>query len=617
MHYFSRRYFVFAMSALYVFALWMHATLYINSDVSWLLNSTQRLLGGGTYAQDFFEINAPMIFYLYIPPVMIAHYFHLPTYYVLPGYIFILATLSLALSYSFIKKIFSFNLRDAYLFTFAVGMILLILPLYEFGQREHLLVILTFPYFFSVVYRLQGHALKPAFAISIGLLAGLGFAIKPFFIIPLILVEMYYIFFNRQLRSCLRPETISILAIFFLYAAMLFVFHRDYLSIIAPFALRIYDTVYGVTFRKALSCDTLGFCGFVILLYGAFYKNNHYKVLATVLLWMLIGFSLSYTLGHNILYYHILPAFSVALLMLSLFLMLTLSVNLFIGQYLFLGCIGCLCLAFLDFFEDSNIRVLLILRPWVFYSFFTMLFGFLLYVSQKNKNIFSAASFAIFVVLTGYMISYMAQRSIWYPYQLFLTLLIMFMCISVYFLNSKQYRYIFISLFAMSLFAYPFCIATTLYGRSFVYRNKMEKLVTYLHDNALQRSIFFFTIRTDLEYPASDYAHALSISRFASLGWLCDLNNLTSSTTQATSSFDLTKKKDFFVNITVDDFNRYKPYLVFVDVLKSNLYFKMKQFPFLNFYLRYPKFQAVWKHYRYVTTIQNEPLYELQVYQRK
>ncbi|MBV9575421.1 MAG: hypothetical protein JO149_02225 [Gammaproteobacteria bacterium] len=617
MQHLSKRLFLLALLSLYVFAVILQSILYLNPDVSWLMSGTRRLLAGGTYLNDFFELNAPLILYLYVPPVLIAEHFHLPIYFVLPSYIFLLATLSLGISFLLIQKICSHNLRDTYLFTLVFALVFLILPIYEFGQREHLFFLLTFPYLLTVVCRMQGYKLKPLLAVLIGVLAGLGFAIKPFFIFPLLFVESYTIFFTRNLWSWIRLETISIFAVFLLYIAGVFIFHQDYLSVVVPFALRIYNTAYGVSFMDTITYFPFVFCGFSFLFYLAFYNNHHpYKVLGTVLLLALLGFSLTYITGHNVLYYHVLPVISISLLIMTLCLILFFSMRLSKKQYAFLLSISILSLAFCFFTEKSSILFLMIFRPYLFSTYFAIIFSLLLYVSQRNKNIYTAFSFTAVVIFTGFIISYMTQRSSWYPYQLFLTVSIMFMLMSWYFLNRKQPHYILITFITISMFIYPFVIGGTLSGRALAYHEKMRDLERYLQKNAYHRPVFFFTLRTDIEYPVTDYVNLKSISRFASLGWICDLTNLSPSLVKTTSPYDLTKRREFFVDITIDDLNRYKPFLVFVDVMKSTLYVTSSRFDFLSFYLRYPRFQALWKNYHYVTTLKNDPIYRLQVYQR-
>jgi hypothetical protein len=56
-------------------------------------------------------------------------------------------------------------------------------PGFSFGQREHACVLFAMPYLAAAVMRLQGgQSLPKPLAIAVGLLAGIGFAIKPYFL---------------------------------------------------------------------------------------------------------------------------------------------------------------------------------------------------------------------------------------------------------------------------------------------------------------------------------------------------------------------------------------------------------------------------------------------------
>ena len=64
-------------------------------------------------------------------------------------------------------------------------------PGFSFGQREHACVLFGMPYLAAAVLRLQGgQSPRKSIAVCIGLLAGIGFAIKPYFLAVPALVEL-------------------------------------------------------------------------------------------------------------------------------------------------------------------------------------------------------------------------------------------------------------------------------------------------------------------------------------------------------------------------------------------------------------------------------------------
>ena len=82
----------------------------------------------------------------------------------------------------------------------AMAITLIIVPFFWFGEREHCAVILVIPYLFSTIARLHGVKINRYEGVLYGLFAGIGFLIKPYFIMPLILVEAYYLIKKRKLR---------------------------------------------------------------------------------------------------------------------------------------------------------------------------------------------------------------------------------------------------------------------------------------------------------------------------------------------------------------------------------------------------------------------------------
>lgn len=148
--------FFLIMLAVYLTAWFIQSQLFINWDVSQLIQSTKRLLEGGTYTRDFFIPNPPMILYLYTPPVLFQQFFHLRIDLIFRAYIFILSSLSLFFCYHLTQTLFAkkdSNLR--YGFLIVLASLYLIVPLFLLGQRDCLMMMFTFPYMLMAVNRLQ------------------------------------------------------------------------------------------------------------------------------------------------------------------------------------------------------------------------------------------------------------------------------------------------------------------------------------------------------------------------------------------------------------------------------------------------------------------------------
>jgi len=292
------------------------------------------VLSGGNYVNDFFEINPPLSIYLYMPAVLLQQIFPISAIVALRIYIFILATLSLILCHALFKKISpSKDKNIRLLFIVTLCFVYLILPLGEFGQRECLLLYLTIPYFLLVSIRLNSIKINQFSAVSIGILAGLGFAIKPFFIFSFCLVEIYFASKQTTWRKCLlgwmRPETLCIFLVFIFYLIFICVIHPNYINIVVPLAAHFYYQSFALPFADVFFNPIVIYISLAPLFYLALSNNGLYKQLCIVLLMALIGFLGAYLIQQLPWYYHALPAFSMAIIV------YVLLFGLFLRQYRF------------------------------------------------------------------------------------------------------------------------------------------------------------------------------------------------------------------------------------------------------------------------------------------
>ena len=65
------------------------------------------------------------------------------------------------------------------------------LPGQDFGEREHLLLLLALPYLLLAAARAVGREIPASHAVAIGLLAAAGLLIKPHFVLLWLAIEGY------------------------------------------------------------------------------------------------------------------------------------------------------------------------------------------------------------------------------------------------------------------------------------------------------------------------------------------------------------------------------------------------------------------------------------------
>src|SRR3990167_3305837 len=154
--------------------------LYLHYDIAIIAHTADLMLQGQTYAHGIIEPNPPMIFYLHFLPIIVSKIAKIPMIYVFRAHIILLIVISLACSHVLFKILFQHNSRLKSLMSFVLAGILLFLPMEEFGQREHFFLMFTIPYILLVAARLENKTTLKSMAVLVGIMAGIGFSIKPY-----------------------------------------------------------------------------------------------------------------------------------------------------------------------------------------------------------------------------------------------------------------------------------------------------------------------------------------------------------------------------------------------------------------------------------------------------
>ena len=197
---------------------------YLNLDTSWLITASQRLLSGETLNNSFVETNPPLIVYITALAVNFGSFFGLEAVSSFIVFISALSGLSLWLTAKYEK--------DNAVF---LGLVfaLVAMPTVTFGQREHLLVILTLPYFYLLITGEKRSNL-------ITIMAAIGFAIKPFFVIYWAAFALADAVYNKKFTQIFRTENFIIGGIIAVYVAYLVFVEKTYVNEILPMLVKYY-----------------------------------------------------------------------------------------------------------------------------------------------------------------------------------------------------------------------------------------------------------------------------------------------------------------------------------------------------------------------------------------
>jgi len=298
--------------ALWLPPLWLAALLfylptYLHSDVSWYLVATERFVSGARLYQDVIEVNPPLAFYLMAPPVLAADMTGMPSRMLFVSYVFLLLGLSLWLVDRLLRQMSDVADSARGAFLLAVFGALVLLPLPVFGQREHLMLILSIPYILLLGHRLAGRGCSTMLAVAVGAAAAVGIGLKPYFVLAPALLELYLMAVRRSPAAALRAESLTLLAGLTAYVALAAFLNPEYFTFMLPYARLVYDayssSLVDVLTQPEVFILLLPACAFALARSaGAADRRSDALVIAGA------GFFVGYVLQSKGWDYHLLPA---------------------------------------------------------------------------------------------------------------------------------------------------------------------------------------------------------------------------------------------------------------------------------------------------------------------
>src|SRR5262245_18973212 len=215
------------IACLAVGAALLHFFVPINHDEAYFVSLAGRLLDGGQFGKDIMDMNPPHVWWISAVPAWFARQTGLRLDIAATAFTVAMAGLSLAAVAHLIAVAgFVRSVRHAFL-VFAASLLLFV-PGYDFGQREHWMVLLTLPYIVACACRVGNSAMSPAVGAVIGVAACLGFCIKPYFLLVPVALEIWILARTRRPSVLLRPETIALATAGIVYAVLTLAYARSY-----------------------------------------------------------------------------------------------------------------------------------------------------------------------------------------------------------------------------------------------------------------------------------------------------------------------------------------------------------------------------------------------------
>lgn len=210
----------------------------VSHDVVWQMWIARQLLGGAALYVDILELNPPLWFWMAVPVEWTAQAFGIP-----PTQAIVAAVFSMIGAALFLLAVLLADkppLTRAMLLASAL-LALVLLPLAHFAQREHLSLIGAVAYLALIARRIDGREIDWRAAATTGLIGGLGFALKHYFVLVPILLELWLLHAQRRKWVPLRPETLVLSVGAICYAAAVLLFAPAFFTTMVPMVNAAYD----------------------------------------------------------------------------------------------------------------------------------------------------------------------------------------------------------------------------------------------------------------------------------------------------------------------------------------------------------------------------------------
>lgn len=291
---------------------WLQSGVHLNHDVSYFVHFDRWLLQGRSLGSDLFDGNLPMVWMLFMPAAALAQWGLMDEPAAVRLLFWVYFLVSTALLVSVLSQLRSTDRGASAGWASAGWVIAFVLiatlgPGFSFGQREHACILFAMPYLATAVLRLEGgQGPRLSMAIAVGLLAGIGFALKPYFLAVPALIELLLLWRLGWRSLLVRVESLVLGFTVLAYVVTAGLLLWDYLSTTIELAMATY-WAYDAANLSAIS-DRF-FRVVQPVLYGALIAllTRTWSRPHTVMLVAGLGFAVSYFVQAKGFVYHSYP----------------------------------------------------------------------------------------------------------------------------------------------------------------------------------------------------------------------------------------------------------------------------------------------------------------------
>ena len=296
------------IAALFAFVAYLQLRAPLIHDASWYIHVARGLLAGKHLYTDFIEVNPPLGMWLLVPVVWLADTSTLPADTVYKTIILLISACSIA----YVNRCLKFleappaTWRPFWLVAFAAA--ILLVPGADFGEREHLIILLFAPWLFLRLVKQRGMRVPAGEAIAVGSFAAFAILLKPQAVFAPLFLEAWLLWQSRQLWNAVSVENIAAGLAVAAYGASIAWLTPEFITQMLPLGRAAYLPFYGYPWEVQLF-NARWFVLF-ILAAGTYVLrlDGVLRQIAIACLLAAMGFALSYAVQNKGFTYQAIPA---------------------------------------------------------------------------------------------------------------------------------------------------------------------------------------------------------------------------------------------------------------------------------------------------------------------
>lgn len=303
-----------AVVTAFVAAILLRQIIPFNVDVSWWLTVGERILDGQRLYVDILETNPPMAGSVYLLGVALARAIGVRPEVATDFLIFLLIASSLALTWRILQySSLRGRLADGTLAVWAT-VLLSVLPMYDFGQREHLALLTMLPAIGVYILRANREAIMPSAVLIAALSAAITLSFKPYFAFAVGLCIFAAAAQARDWRVLFAPENWLAAGLVVIYGICTLVFYPEYFTIIYPLVRDVYLLLKAPTLALFVTPATALWVGAIMIVLALQSQQRKLDTACFVLLAASFGFAIAFFVQGKGWGYHAYPMVALGLL---------------------------------------------------------------------------------------------------------------------------------------------------------------------------------------------------------------------------------------------------------------------------------------------------------------